>query len=82
MFVTGINGSAYIRAVTYTPTSTYFEVVTTNTAGTIADTSFSFTVMAFLLAQVARFIILAPTCKSSCETYASSFISLLHVSYK
>ena len=44
MFVTGINGNAYIRT-TNVPTSTYFEVATTNTSGTVADTSFSFMVM-------------------------------------
>ena len=41
MFVTGISGFAYIRSVTYPPTSTYVEVVTTK----ITDASFSFMVM-------------------------------------
>ena len=45
VFVTGIGGNVYVRATTYPPTSTDFEVVTTTPTGVSADVSFSFMVM-------------------------------------
>ena len=45
VFVTGLGGNACVRATTYPPTSTTFEVITTTPTGVSADVSFSFMVM-------------------------------------